>query len=252
MFETLGGFDDALGVDLNDIDYCLRAQRSGLQVLYEANAELIHHESPSRGFAGSTRDIIKFIERWKASILSGRSLPESPSHTDGPLVRATRSRRRPMVAAMVRGLHEKLSNHLPPSAPSDDETPRMFKRSADLADPLRALRHGAEITKLHREWLIRIVPPKKPTAGQRGIRVVRRVLNRWQSVDREIIADVIRAIDALALRCDELADRLEHQRIVLDDAVTILGEEVTRVRAASGPLADGDVRTVLPSSSHQE
>ena len=47
----------------------------------------------------------------------------------------------------------------------------------------------------------------------------------WQSVDREIIADVIRAIDALAARCDELADRLEHQRIVLDDAVTILGEE---------------------------
>ena len=71
VFETLGGFDDALGVDLNDIDYCLRAQRSGLQVLYEANAELIHHESPSRGFAGGTRDIIKFIERWKSSILSG-------------------------------------------------------------------------------------------------------------------------------------------------------------------------------------
>ncbi len=40
-------------------------------MLYEANAELIHHESPSRGFAGGTRDIIKFIERWKASILSG-------------------------------------------------------------------------------------------------------------------------------------------------------------------------------------
>jgi O-antigen biosynthesis protein len=71
VFEALGGFDDALGVDLNDIDYCLRAQRSGLHVLYEANAELIHHESPSRGFAGGTKDIIKFIERWKASILSG-------------------------------------------------------------------------------------------------------------------------------------------------------------------------------------
>jgi GT2 family glycosyltransferase len=71
VFEALGGFDDALGVDLNDIDYCLRAQRSGLKVLYEANAELIHHESPSRGFAGGSRDIIKFIERWRASILSG-------------------------------------------------------------------------------------------------------------------------------------------------------------------------------------
>jgi GT2 family glycosyltransferase len=71
VFATLGGFDESLGVDLNDIDYCLRAQRDGLKVLYEATAELIHHESPSRGFAGGGRDIKKFIERWKASILAG-------------------------------------------------------------------------------------------------------------------------------------------------------------------------------------
>jgi O-antigen biosynthesis protein len=71
VFESLGGFDEALGVDLNDIDYCLRAQREGLKVLYEATAELIHHESPSRGFAGGARDIQKFIERWKATILAG-------------------------------------------------------------------------------------------------------------------------------------------------------------------------------------
>ena len=153
---------------------------------------------------------------------------------------------------MVRGIYEKLSDHPSPSAQPDDAAPRMFKRSADVLDRLEALRHSAEIAKLHREWIIRIVPPAKPSTGQRGIRVVRRVLNRAQSVDREIIADVIRAIDALALRCDELADQLEHQRIVLDDAVTILGEEVTRVRTASEPLDSGDVRTVLPSSSHQE
>jgi GT2 family glycosyltransferase len=71
VFESLGGFDDALGVDLNDIDYCLRTQRRGLKVLYEAMAELIHHESPSRGFAGGARDIKQFIERWKSSILTG-------------------------------------------------------------------------------------------------------------------------------------------------------------------------------------
>lgn len=71
VFEDLGGFDDALGVDLNDIDYCLRTQRSGLRVIYDAAAELIHHESPSRGFAGGARDIKQFIERWKASILMG-------------------------------------------------------------------------------------------------------------------------------------------------------------------------------------
>jgi O-antigen biosynthesis protein len=71
VFDALGGFDESLGVDLNDIDYCLRAQRDGLTVLYEAGAELIHHESPSRGFAGGARDIRRFIDRWRASILAG-------------------------------------------------------------------------------------------------------------------------------------------------------------------------------------
>jgi GT2 family glycosyltransferase len=71
VFASLKGFDESLGVDLGDIDYCLRAQRNGLKVLYEATAELIHHESPSRGFAGGGRDIKKFIERWQSSILAG-------------------------------------------------------------------------------------------------------------------------------------------------------------------------------------
>ncbi len=71
VFDSLGGFDESLGVDLNDIDYCLRAQREGLKVLYESGAELIHHESPSRGFAGGARDIRRFIDRWRASILAG-------------------------------------------------------------------------------------------------------------------------------------------------------------------------------------
>lgn len=70
VFFQLGGFDESLGVDLNDIDYCLRAQRQGFSVLYEADAELIHHESPSRGTAGDVRDIVHFIDRWKESILS--------------------------------------------------------------------------------------------------------------------------------------------------------------------------------------
>ena len=70
-FERHGRFDESLGIDLNDIDYCLRVQRSGLRVLYESTAELIHHESPSRGTAGDVRDIVHFIDRWKTSILAG-------------------------------------------------------------------------------------------------------------------------------------------------------------------------------------
>jgi GT2 family glycosyltransferase len=71
VFQLLHGFDETLGVDLNDVDYCLRALRAGLRVLYEPEAELVHHESPSRGTGGDPRDIRHFIDRWQGSILAG-------------------------------------------------------------------------------------------------------------------------------------------------------------------------------------
>jgi GT2 family glycosyltransferase len=71
VFEQHDGFDESLGVDLNDIDYCLRLQRFGLRVLYEPAAELVHHESPSRGTAGDPSDILRFLERWKGHITAG-------------------------------------------------------------------------------------------------------------------------------------------------------------------------------------
>ncbi len=64
VFERLGGFDESLGVDLNDVDYCLRAGQQGYRVIYEPSAELIHYESPSRGTAGGVGDIISFLARW--------------------------------------------------------------------------------------------------------------------------------------------------------------------------------------------
>ena len=68
---ALGGFDETLGVDLNDVDYCLRAGTKGFRTLYEPAAELIHHESPSRGTAGGVGDVVKFVDRWKAYISEG-------------------------------------------------------------------------------------------------------------------------------------------------------------------------------------
>jgi O-antigen biosynthesis protein len=71
VFDLLGGFDESLGVDLNDVDYCLRAAASGLRTVYEPAAELIHHESPSRGTAGGVGDVVQFIDRWRDSIAAG-------------------------------------------------------------------------------------------------------------------------------------------------------------------------------------
>jgi GT2 family glycosyltransferase len=71
VFELLSGFDESLGVDLNDVDYCLRAAALGLRTIYEPAAELIHHESPSRGTAGGVGDVVRFVDRWKGYISEG-------------------------------------------------------------------------------------------------------------------------------------------------------------------------------------
>ncbi len=50
VYDRLGGLDaDHLKVAFNDIDYCLKVRKAGLNVIYEPRALLIHHESASRG-----------------------------------------------------------------------------------------------------------------------------------------------------------------------------------------------------------
>jgi O-antigen biosynthesis protein len=71
VFELLDGFDEELGVDLNDVDYCLRASVRGFRTVYEPAAELIHHESPSRGTAGGVGDVVQFLDRWREYLSEG-------------------------------------------------------------------------------------------------------------------------------------------------------------------------------------
>lgn len=50
-FLAVGGLDETnFAVAFNDVDLCLRLNRSGYQSLYEPRATLVHHESVSRGF----------------------------------------------------------------------------------------------------------------------------------------------------------------------------------------------------------
>ncbi|MHB8219256.1 MAG: glycosyltransferase [Acidimicrobiales bacterium] len=71
VFETLNGFDDTFGTDLNDVDFCLRAAQEGRRTVYEPLAELIHHESPTRGTSGNSEEIARFIDRWEHLITAG-------------------------------------------------------------------------------------------------------------------------------------------------------------------------------------
>ena len=46
-----GGMNEALAVSCNDLDLCLRLKRAGYRNLVTPHAELVHHESASRGLA---------------------------------------------------------------------------------------------------------------------------------------------------------------------------------------------------------
>ncbi len=74
LFESLGGLDEiAFKVAYNDIDYCLRVESLGKQIIWTPEAMLYHHESVSRGDDMSEqhieryfRELEVFQNRWKS------------------------------------------------------------------------------------------------------------------------------------------------------------------------------------------
>ncbi len=68
VFESFEGFDESLHVAFNDIDYCLRVLDAGLRVVTTPLAELVHHESITRGLTGYYNDYTAFLERWESRV----------------------------------------------------------------------------------------------------------------------------------------------------------------------------------------
>lgn len=78
VFEQAGGFDEEnLKVAFNDVDFCLRVQELGYRNLFTPFAELIHHESASRGAEDSPEKVARFSKeiefmkkRWGERLLN--------------------------------------------------------------------------------------------------------------------------------------------------------------------------------------
>ena len=70
-FDEMGGFSEDLDLDLNDIDYCLRLAKSGYRTVFTPLAELVHHESPTRGTSGNIASIRSFLGLWEAALRAG-------------------------------------------------------------------------------------------------------------------------------------------------------------------------------------
>jgi GT2 family glycosyltransferase len=60
VFDEVGGLDEDLAVAFNDIDFCLRLRRAGYRNIWTPYAELVHHESASRGPEDNPEKITRF------------------------------------------------------------------------------------------------------------------------------------------------------------------------------------------------
>ncbi|MGH7723760.1 MAG: glycosyltransferase [Candidatus Dormibacteria bacterium] len=64
VFDEVGGYDPALPLAYNDVDFCLRVRASGRLVVYTPHAELCHRESATRGGMHHLTDEELFWRRW--------------------------------------------------------------------------------------------------------------------------------------------------------------------------------------------
>lgn len=63
VFRQVGGFDEALAVDFNDVDFCLRVREAGYHNIYLPHVTLYHHESLTRGNPHATAESRRRIDK---------------------------------------------------------------------------------------------------------------------------------------------------------------------------------------------
>jgi GT2 family glycosyltransferase len=69
IWDELGGLDPAFALAGNDVDYCLRARRTGRRVIWTPDATLYHFESQSRGVDTAPGDVALLYERWSDAMI---------------------------------------------------------------------------------------------------------------------------------------------------------------------------------------
>jgi GT2 family glycosyltransferase len=70
LYEQVGGLDEEhLGVAYNDVDFCLRLREAGFRNVWTPHAELLHHESATRGLelADASRRRLAHEAEWMRS-----------------------------------------------------------------------------------------------------------------------------------------------------------------------------------------
>jgi GT2 family glycosyltransferase len=63
VWNRVGGFDERLRVDFNDVDFCLKVRQSGYRIVYTPFVECYHHESGSFGAREQTLEDVEEMQR---------------------------------------------------------------------------------------------------------------------------------------------------------------------------------------------
>jgi len=67
-FARVGGFDEGLAVNYNDVDLCLKLWERGQRIVYCGQASLYHYESRNRARTVDPVEHARFRERWAEKI----------------------------------------------------------------------------------------------------------------------------------------------------------------------------------------
>jgi hypothetical protein len=133
------------------------------------------------------------------------------------------------------------------------DAPALLRHPPGPGAPLPSVQHGDELAAVHQAWADAHEAREEAARAQAsaasggGLDAVKsRVRARISSAaaaampehdaDRHVVGDLIRAVDALARRVDELGARLVALEELVEEVVVVASEDLTRVRAA---LTDG-------------
>ena len=130
--------------------------------------------------------------------------------------------------------------------------PRLLGGSITPPDPLSPIRQETAIVEMHQRWanqsaaVTTPAPSAGPTTTVRLRALLKGAVNRTRlSVrgDPELTASLIRAVDALAVRSDEMAERLHQLQSLVEEVVLVVSEDLVQIRAtleaSGGPASDG-------------
>ena len=118
-----------------------------------------------------------------------------------------------------------------------DSAPMLLREPIDGGTALAPLRAAAEISEMHRRWADISNSGSEPVADgsvrllERARRLIRGGRAHASQGNLELTGSLIRAIDSVAQRSDEIVDRLQALEHHLDDVMTVLSEDLQKVRA---------------------